>query len=195
MAQEWPSLLAQDSDPMKSNHRSVPVAWAKSIAPSIRAWIEIFSTKKGFLSSVPISFLAASPNCYWSRNCRRTMTDSPLPDPSSCTNFAHLFLSVACGLRRHEAVELSFSHIQQREDHWAIVKPTHTDLVCVSTVRGHGPHLGAGRRNCSGASFGALSGVADFRSWLNFENVAGLSRKCFSKVFIRVPLAGWSDRS
>jgi site-specific recombinase XerD len=27
----------------------------------------------------------------------------------------------ACGLRRHEAVELSFSHIQQREDHWAIV--------------------------------------------------------------------------
>ena len=33
------------------------------------------------------------------------------------------FLAVllACGLRRHEAVELSFSHIQQREDHWAIV--------------------------------------------------------------------------
>lgn len=28
---------------------------------------------------------------------------------------------VACGLRRHEAVELNTSHLQQREDHWAIV--------------------------------------------------------------------------
>jgi site-specific recombinase XerD len=34
---------------------------------------------------------------------------------------ALLAVLLACGLRRHEAVELSFSHIQQREDHWAIV--------------------------------------------------------------------------
>src|SRR6202030_2287382 len=34
---------------------------------------------------------------------------------------ALLALLLACGLRRHEAVELSFGHIQQREEHWAIV--------------------------------------------------------------------------
>jgi hypothetical protein len=28
---------------------------------------------------------------------------------------------LACGLRRHEAVQLDFGHIQQREEHWAIV--------------------------------------------------------------------------
>ena len=28
---------------------------------------------------------------------------------------------LACGLRRREAVNLDFSHIQQREEHWAIV--------------------------------------------------------------------------
>ncbi|HEX4169468.1 MAG TPA: hypothetical protein VHZ55_28740 [Bryobacteraceae bacterium] len=28
---------------------------------------------------------------------------------------------VACGLRRHEAVELNVSHLQQREEHWAII--------------------------------------------------------------------------
>src|SRR3974390_1187519 len=34
---------------------------------------------------------------------------------------ALLAVLLACGLRRHEAVELNFSHIQQREEHWAIV--------------------------------------------------------------------------
>jgi hypothetical protein len=34
---------------------------------------------------------------------------------------ALLAILVACGLRRHEAVELNVSHLQQREDHWAIV--------------------------------------------------------------------------
>jgi integrase len=34
---------------------------------------------------------------------------------------ALLAVLLACGLRRHEAVELSFGHIQQREEHWAIV--------------------------------------------------------------------------
>jgi integrase len=34
---------------------------------------------------------------------------------------ALLAVLLACGLRRHEAVELCFSHIQQREEHWAIV--------------------------------------------------------------------------
>lgn len=32
-----------------------------------------------------------------------------------------LAILLACGLRRHEAVELNFSHLQQREQHWAIV--------------------------------------------------------------------------
>ena len=34
---------------------------------------------------------------------------------------ALLAILVACGLRRHEAVELNVSHLQQREGHWAIV--------------------------------------------------------------------------
>jgi integrase len=32
-----------------------------------------------------------------------------------------LAVLLSCGLRRHEAVELNFSHLQQREQHWAIV--------------------------------------------------------------------------
>ncbi len=34
---------------------------------------------------------------------------------------ALLAVLLACGLRRHEAVELTFAHLQQREEHWAIV--------------------------------------------------------------------------
>jgi site-specific recombinase XerD len=34
---------------------------------------------------------------------------------------ALLAILLACGLRRHELVELTFDHIQQREAHWAIV--------------------------------------------------------------------------
>jgi integrase len=34
---------------------------------------------------------------------------------------ALLALLLACGLRRHEAVALTFDHVQQREEHWAIV--------------------------------------------------------------------------
>ena len=40
---------------------------------------------------------------------------------------------LACGLRRHEAVELNFGHIQRREEHWAIVdmkgKAGHTRTI------------------------------------------------------------------
>jgi site-specific recombinase XerD len=43
---------------------------------------------------------------------------------------ALLALLLACGLRRHEAVTLTWDHLQQREDHWAIV-----DLV------GKGGHI------------------------------------------------------
>jgi site-specific recombinase XerD len=46
---------------------------------------------------------------------------------------ALLAVLLACGLRRHEAVELNFSHLQQREQHWAIVdlvgKAGHTRTV------------------------------------------------------------------
>src|SRR6059036_4189110 len=34
---------------------------------------------------------------------------------------ALLALLLACGLRRHEAVTLTLDHLQQREDHWAVV--------------------------------------------------------------------------
>jgi site-specific recombinase XerD len=43
---------------------------------------------------------------------------------------ALLVLLLACGLRRHEAVALTLDHLQQREEHWAIV-----DLV------GKGGHI------------------------------------------------------
>jgi integrase len=46
---------------------------------------------------------------------------------------ALLALLLACGLRRHEAVALTLAHLQQREDHWAIV-----DLV------GKGGHIRTG---------------------------------------------------
>jgi site-specific recombinase XerD len=34
---------------------------------------------------------------------------------------ALLSVVLACGLRRHEIVELTFDHLQLREEHWAIV--------------------------------------------------------------------------
>ena len=34
---------------------------------------------------------------------------------------ALLALMLACGLRRHEVVALTLDHLQQREEHWAIV--------------------------------------------------------------------------
>ena len=34
---------------------------------------------------------------------------------------ALLAILLACGLRRHEAVILALDHLQQREEHWAIV--------------------------------------------------------------------------
>jgi len=37
------------------------------------------------------------------------------------TRRALLALLLACGLRRHEAVALRLDHLQQREEHWAIV--------------------------------------------------------------------------
>src|SRR5215475_4186933 len=50
---------------------------------------------------------------------------------------ALLAILLACGLRRHEAVNLDFGHIQQREDHWAIVdlkgKAGHTRTVPMPT--------------------------------------------------------------
>jgi len=50
--------------------------------------------------------------------------------------------------------------------------------------------LGAGGRKTTGASAGTLNGVADFGSESNFENVPGLSLKCFSRAVTRVVLAG-----
>src|SRR3954469_8530614 len=46
------------------------------------------------------------------------------PDPETMKgkrDLALLAILVACGLRRHEAVALSVSDLQQRDDHWAIV--------------------------------------------------------------------------
>src|SRR5438874_12760821 len=46
---------------------------------------------------------------------------------------ALLAVLLACGLQRHEAVELNLGHIQQREEHWAIVdlkgKAGHTRTI------------------------------------------------------------------
>ena len=46
---------------------------------------------------------------------------------------ALLAILLACGVRRHEAVDLEFGHIQQREEHWAIIdlkgKAGHTRTI------------------------------------------------------------------
>ena len=46
---------------------------------------------------------------------------------------ALLAILLACGLRRHEVVSLESNHVQQREDHWAIIdlkgKAGHTRTV------------------------------------------------------------------
>src|SRR6478752_204679 len=46
---------------------------------------------------------------------------------------ALLAVLLACGVRRHEAVNLDFRHVQQREDHWAIIdlkgKAGHTRTI------------------------------------------------------------------
>jgi site-specific recombinase XerD len=56
---------------------------------------------------------------------------------------ALLAVLLACGLRRHEAVNLDFSHVQQREDHWAIV-----DLRAKPAIPGQS-QFRAGLRICS----------------------------------------------
>src|ERR1700731_202315 len=45
---------------------------------------------------------------------------------------ALLAILLPCGLRRHEAVELTFAHLQQREDHWALG-------LCRSQGKGRAP--------------------------------------------------------
>ena len=51
-----------------------------------------------------------------------TLLESPDPETmKGKRDLALLAILVACGLRRHEAVELSVSDLQQREDHWTIV--------------------------------------------------------------------------
>jgi site-specific recombinase XerD len=50
------------------------------------------------------------------------LLDAPNPEVmKGKRDLALLAILVACGLRRHEAVELNVLHLQQREDHWAIV--------------------------------------------------------------------------
>jgi integrase len=54
----------------------------------------------------------------------QAMTLLDAPDPETMKgkrDLALLAILVACGLRRHEAVELNVSDLQQREDHWALV--------------------------------------------------------------------------
>lgn len=58
------------------------------------------------------------------------------PDPATLKgkrDRALLAVLTACGLRRHEAIELNISHIQRREEHWAIVdlvgKAAHTRTI------------------------------------------------------------------
>ena len=54
---------------------------------------------------------------------------------------ALLALLLACGVRRHEAVELDFTYIQQREEHWAIVdlkgKAGHTRRILMPAWMKH----------------------------------------------------------
>ena len=57
---------------------------------------------------------------------------------------ALLAVHLACGLRRHEAVALRLDHLQQRDDHWAIVdlvgKGGHVRTVPVPDCSPDTPH-------------------------------------------------------
>ena len=55
---------------------------------------------------------------------------------------AILAVLLGCGLRRRELIDLTFDHIQRREDHWAIV-----DLVGKGGTHPHGSHAQLGEAN------------------------------------------------
>src|SRR5216117_3237554 len=52
----------------------------------------------------------------------QALSQAPNPErPKGKRDRALLSILLACGLRRQEVVELTFEHLQQREEHWAIV--------------------------------------------------------------------------
>lgn len=63
---------------------------------------------------------------------------------------ALLAVLLACGVRRHEAIDLDFGHIQQREEHWAIVdlngKAGHIRTIPIRNGLRHCWTNGFGRR-------------------------------------------------
>lgn len=67
--------------------------------------------------------------------CRRLWESVAVDNPKGKRDRALLSVLLACGLRRHEAVSLDFRHLQQREEHWAIIdligKAGHTRTVPV----------------------------------------------------------------
>jgi len=63
---------------------------------------------------------------------------------------ALLALLLACGLRRHEAVELDFGHVQQREEHWAIV-----DLRGKGGTHSHSSNARMGEGGCRSVAPGS----------------------------------------
>ena len=83
---------------------------------------------------------------------------------------ALLAVMLACGVRRHEAVDLEVEHIQQREEHWAIVD-----------LKGKGGHM----RTIPMPSW--VKQILD--DWVNAANVRS------GKLFRRVNRTGkaWGD--
>src|SRR5215468_1920710 len=78
--------------------------------------VKKLGTKLGnWLTAIEARALWQLPSCYSLKGKR---------------DYAILAVLLGCGLRRRELIELSFDHIQRREDHWAIV-----DLV------GKGGHI------------------------------------------------------
>jgi integrase len=75
--------------------------------------------KPGFV----IGFLLGQEAIWLSESLHILREEAPDVEITLMTKRDRALLAVllACGLRRHEAVELNFSHIQQREEHWAIV--------------------------------------------------------------------------
>ena len=66
-------------------------------------------------------------------------------------DFAMLALLLGCGLRRSELVHLTMEHLQQREEHWAIVDlvgkgGAHPDRASAGLGEGDRRCMGSGRR-------------------------------------------------
>ena len=90
----------------------------RSIARLFAVCAQIHWQQRRLQNGMPTASISCC-NC-WARPAG-SWPWSRAPTSRGLADRALLALLLACGLRRHEAVSLRLEHLQQREDHWAIV--------------------------------------------------------------------------